>query len=226
VVYAGDLAGRKHLEHAGISPRAYAPGKMSTNDVLVLGSGAGKELANEGVAIADFVKAGGNILAVGLAGQEANGFLPLTLTTKNAEHVSAFFEPFREDSLLVGISPADVHNRDPRTLPLVSGGATPVGDGVLGDAPNAHIVFCQLTPYDVSHTGGATGEPSNVRRTYRRASFLLTRLLANMGASGSTPILERFHSPVMTAKAESRFLDGLYLDVPEEWDDPYRFFCW
>ena len=23
-----------------------------------------------------------------------------------------------------------------------------------------------------------------------------------------------------------RWLDGLYLDVPEEWDDPYRFFRW
>ena len=47
-----------------------------------------------------------------------------------------------------------------------------------------------------------------------------------MGASGSTPILERFHSPVVAPKAEKRWLDGLYLDLPEEWDDPYRFFCW
>ena len=26
--------------------------------------------------------------------------------------------------------------------------------------------------------------------------------------------------------AGRRWLDGLYLDVPEEWDDPYRFFRW
>jgi len=25
---------------------------------------------------------------------------------------------------------------------------------------------------------------------------------------------------------ERRWLDGLYLDAPEEWDDPYRFFRW
>ena len=25
---------------------------------------------------------------------------------------------------------------------------------------------------------------------------------------------------------EGRWLEGLYLDVPEEWDDPYRFFRW
>jgi hypothetical protein len=25
---------------------------------------------------------------------------------------------------------------------------------------------------------------------------------------------------------EKRWLEGLYLDTPEEWDDPYRFFRW
>jgi hypothetical protein len=26
--------------------------------------------------------------------------------------------------------------------------------------------------------------------------------------------------------AQGRWLEGLYLDVPDEWDDPYRFFRW
>ena len=39
-------------------------------------------------------------------------------------------------------------------------------------------------------------------------------------------MLARFSSPVDAAKAEKRWLDGLYLDQPEEWDDPYRFFRW
>jgi hypothetical protein len=47
-----------------------------------------------------------------------------------------------------------------------------------------------------------------------------------MGAAGSTPVLARFASPVAAAKPEKRWLDGLYLDTPEEWDDPYRFFRW
>ena len=67
-------------------------------------------------------------------------------------------------------------------------------------------------------------EQYNVRRTFRRASFLLTRLLANLGAAGRTPLLARFGSPA--GAAEKRWLDGLYLDEPEEWDDPYRFFRW
>ena len=70
------------------------------------------------------------------------------------------------------------------------------------------------------------GEQYNVRRTYRRASFLLTRLLANLGGAGSSPVLDRFHRPVDMSLAEARWRDGLYPDMPEEWDDPYRFFCW
>jgi len=38
--------------------------------------------------------------------------------------------------------------------------------------------------------------------------------------------LARFHTPVSTAQPERRWLVGLYLDEPEEWDDPYRLFRW
>ena len=71
-----------------------------------------------------------------------------------------------------------------------------------------------------------TDEQHNLRRTYRRTSFTLARLLANMGVAGPTPLLARFSSPVTAAKPEKRWLDAFYLDQPEEWDDPYRFFRW
>jgi hypothetical protein len=64
----------------------------------------------------------------------------------------------------------------------------------------------------------------NNNRNYRRSACLLNQLLSNMGAAGRTPLLERFSRPV--AENERRWLDGFYLDVPEEWDDPYRFFRW
>jgi hypothetical protein len=47
-----------------------------------------------------------------------------------------------------------------------------------------------------------------------------------MSVGGSTPVLARFHSPVEAVRAEQRWLEGLYMDTPEEWDDPYRFFRW
>ena len=45
-----------------------------------------------------------------------------------------------------------------------------------------------------------------------------------MGVAGITPLLERFRNPIGATQSEKRGLAGPYLDVPEEWDDPYRFF--
>ena len=65
-----------------------------------------------------------------------------------------------------------------------------------------------------------------VENRFSHQPIVATCLLANMGVAGATPLLSRFHSPVNPAKPETRRLDGLYLDAPEEWDDPYRFFRW
>jgi hypothetical protein len=219
VVYAGDAAGKHHLQQAGVSPRDYEFVKLSGDDVLVVGPDGGKLLAPDSAAVADFAKAGGNILAIGLKEQEANAFLPLKVEMRQAEHIATFFLPFGQSSLLAGVSPADVHNRDPRVLPLISSGASFVGDGVLAYATDGNIVFCQLAPWSF----GASDQ-NHLRRTYRRSAFLLTRLLANMGAAASARVIQRFQLPV--GKSETRWLDGLYLDTPQEWDDPYRFFCW
>jgi len=55
---------------------------------------------------------------------------------------------------------------------------------------------------------------------------LTTRLLANMGMAGSTPLAQRFHSPRDAAEKEKRWLDGLCLDAPAEWECPCRLFRW
>ena len=92
---------------------------------------------------------------------------------------------------------------------------------VVAQAQDGHVVFCQLIPWQFDYA-----KQYNLKRTYRRSSFLVTRLLANLGVAGATPVLARFHDPVTSAKSESRWMDGMYLDKPEEWDDPYRFFRW
>jgi hypothetical protein len=219
VVYVGDTATKRELEQAGVPPQPCDTGKLSANNVLVVGPGVGGQLAPNADAIAAFAKAGGNIFALGLDEGDASTFLPLKVKMRKAEHIAAWFAPFGKDSLLAGVSPADVHNRDPRAFPLVASGATVVGDGVLAQATNANVVLCQLVPASFAATN-----QNNLRRTYRRAAFLTTRLLANMGASAQTPVVERFHLRV--AQGESRWLEGLYLDTPQERDDPYRFFCW
>jgi len=221
VIYVGDPAGRQHFESTGISLTSYGAESLSADQVLVVGPGGGRILSGDAAAIADWLKAGGSLLAVGLNEQEVNTFLPLKVCMKEEEHIAAYFEPFGFNSLLAGVGPADVHSREPRKLPLVSAGVTIIGDGVLGRAENLNVVFCQLTPWQFDRK-----ELRNVKRTFRRTSYLASRLLANMGATGSTPLLERFGSPVETSRSEKRWLDGLYLDVPDEGDDPYRFFRW
>ena len=96
-----------------------------------------------------------------------------------------------------------------------------IGNGVLAAPADIDIVFCQLAPWEFE-----ANKQSNLKRTYRRGTFAVSRLLCNFGVGSASPILARFHTPVNAAKSEKRWLDGLYLDQPEEWDDPYRFFRW
>jgi hypothetical protein len=218
-LYAGDAAGKSYLKEAGISLSSYEGGNLSADQVLIVGPGGGPKLAGHAAAIGAWLKAGGNLLLIGSDEQEANAFLPMKVRMKKAEHISAFFEVSGKNSPFAGVGPADVHNRDPRDLALVSGGASVIGNGVLARAENTNVAFCQLVPWQFDY------QKQNTKRTYRRTSFLVSRLLANMGVSGSTPLLTRFHNPIR-ARAEKRWLAGLYLDTPEEWDDPYRFFRW
>jgi hypothetical protein len=129
-------------------------------------------------------------------------------------------------SPFAGIGPADIHIRGPRSLPLVTGGAAPFANGVFGFAPPANadkpsVVFCELALWQIDQR-----QQPNLKRDFRRNAFLLTRLLANLGVVSRSPVLERFGSPVKAGDAQKRWEDGLYLDTPQEWDDPYRFFRW
>jgi beta-galactosidase len=221
VVYVGEPAGKQHLESAGVSLTPYNGTNLSADYILVVGPGGGQQLSNDATAIKNWLKEGGNLLAIGLDEQQANAFLPIKVRMREQEHIAAYFEPFGLSSPSAGVGPADVHCREPRKIPLVSAEATIIGDGVLAKAKDLNIVFCQLAPWQFDL------KQQNVKRTFGRCSYLVSRLLANMGAAGSTPLLKNFQNPVDTSKAsDKRWLNSFYLDVPQEWDDPYRFFRW
>jgi hypothetical protein len=221
IVYAGDPSGLRHLQSAGFRAAPFQPTNLSRETILVVGPGAEKSQAGSAETIAPWQRAGGAVLAIGLDEAEVKDWLSLPVKMAKAEHISAFFEPFERGSFFVGVCPADVHNHDPRELSLVKSAASAWGDGVLAQATGTNVVFCQLVPWQFQDTGKL-----NIKRTFRRASFLVSRLLANMGAESSTPILDRFSSPQGAVESDKRWLEGLYLDLPEEMDDPYRFFRW
>ena len=92
---------------------------------------------------------------------------------------------------------------------------------MLGRAEKANVVFCQLAPHRITKAGKT--QPQNVRRTFRRASFLVTRLLANMGVAGKTPLLSRFATPATAAAGKPVVKNGDFrLDkdgdgMPDHW---------
>jgi hypothetical protein len=219
VIYVGDPEGKRHLQAAGIAVNAYSKQLLKAGAVVIVGPSGGKPLAGDCPDIAEWIKAGGRLLAIGLDEANVNAILPAKVGMKKVEHIAGHFDAPRLRSPLAGVAPADVHNRDPRLLDLVDDGATILANGVLAQSPSGNIVFCQIVPWHFDPT-----KAMNLKRTFRRTSCALTRLAANLGAVSDTPILARFRSPV--EKAELRWLSGLYLDVPEEWDDPYRFFRW
>jgi hypothetical protein len=218
IFYAGEQAGHRYLEAAGFSI-GRLPSRYPPESVLVLGPGCSKEITHQQVA--DWTATGGRIVAAGLSAGEVETLFAGKVQTRSAEHISSFFDTDLRGSWRTGVGPGDVHNRDPRELALITGGAEIVGDGVLGATDESRVVFCQIAPWLFD-----PAKPMNQKRTFRRASFLLSRLIANQGGAASTPLLDDATKPVGDAMAEKRWLHGLYLDIPEEWDDPYRFFPW
>lgn len=222
-LYAGDPAGQTHLKQAGISVDKYEGGQLSNDHVLVVGPGGGQELVAYTDAIRTWLEAGGHLLAIGLDEAEAGAFLSFSVTMKKAEHICALLKPAGASSLLAGVGSADVTIREPREIPLISSGAKPVGNGVLAIAEGNNLVFCQLIPWQFDYNNCY-----NLKRSFLRTSFLVTRILGNMGANAITPLISRFSTPVKGDNKDEpgRWLHGFYLDTPEEMDDPYRYFRW
>jgi beta-galactosidase len=220
VHYVGEPAGRAHLLKAGVPLKPLRRNLPTPGSVLVIGPGGGYQMAPYRDDLVVWSRKGGCLLAIGLDEPELAPLLPFSIHLERMEHIAAQFNPPAPGSPFAGIGPADVHNRAPKVIPLVTGGAARLGNGVLAHAVGCKAVFCQMVPWHCDYSG----EQHNIKQTFRRSSFLLGRLLGNLGAAGGTPLPDRFGNPA--APEEKRWLEGLYLDEPEEWDDPYRFFRW
>jgi hypothetical protein len=192
-VYVGDPAGRQFLEKAGIATDVYTGGKILTDQALIAAPGSGNILAANKEAIREWIKDDGFILALGLDATEANAFMPEKVDIQKAEYISTLHNPLGAGP--EGVSRADLHNRDPRELPLVTLSGTIDGDGVLATNGSGRVVFCQLMPWTYDYS-----KQYNLKRTFRRTAFVVSRLLGNMGVRAATPLLERFNKPVIRIK--------------------------
>ena len=191
LVYVGDPAGKTQLESAGLLPAEYQDQPLTADQVLLVGPGGGQKLAPNAKAVESWLNAGGRLLAVGLDQDEANSFLPFKIATKQVDYIGNGLPAAGMDSPLVGIAPADVYTREVRKFTLVSGGAAVVGDGVLAQAGNSHVVFDALVPWQFDYQSVYSLKP-----TFRHTSFTLTRLLANMGVRSDTSLIANLQKPL------------------------------
>jgi len=153
-MYVGDRAGQQYFQ-SDIQLLPYNPEQLNPeHTVLIVGTGGGAQLAQDKERVRAFLQNGGYLLALGLDEQEAHSFLPISVKMKRAEHLNCYFEAPPASSPFAGLSPADVHNRAPRELPLITEGANVIGNGVLAEAAQGRIVFFQLPPYTVTRSKG------------------------------------------------------------------------
>jgi hypothetical protein len=216
VVYAGEDAGMRHLTSAGYEASAYSAEESAGGRVLVLGPGAARALPAAD-AVERWIADGGSTLAAGLDAAELARLMPTTVETRRAEYVAAGLGAGRAGSPFAGIGPGETHIREPREIDLLVG-ETVLADGLLA-AYGGDVLACQVAPWQFAYA-----DCFNLKLPFRRTSHLLSRLLGNLDARAATPLLAHFADPV--AEDEARWLAGLYLDAPEEMDDPYRFFRW
>ncbi|MDA1193069.1 MAG: hypothetical protein O3A46_15445, partial [Candidatus Poribacteria bacterium] len=211
IAVIGDRTMRDQLATLGVDIASFAHEQLADYQALVVGPGSASILSEKREVIGEWIDKGGYLLTIGLHETELSA-LPVVPETDRREYIASTVEPDAMDRLLEGVGSGDLHIRVPRELSLIGGNA-------LAQSIQRNVVFCQIAPWMF---GGTVRE--NERMPYRRTSFVLARLLGNMGVRGETPLVGRVSSP--PPSEESRWLDGLYVDQPIEMDDPYRFFRW
>ncbi|KPK65870.1 MAG: hypothetical protein AMK73_01720 [Planctomycetes bacterium SM23_32] len=185
--YAGSARGRDTLRSLGVAADAPA-GEMGSGDLLVLGPGAQGPPADE---VRAAVERGLNVLL--LANGEAdlrNAPVPCRCEVRTV--MNSRLDLARRGEALRGLSCAETHFRDFADLPLLSDPEPADEYGLLGavELGEGRVVFCQAAPWMFD-----PAQFNHDRMTYRRTGFLLSRLLANLGAPMENRLLEHWSKP-------------------------------
>ena len=156
-LYVGDPAGQEHLESAGIAVTSYEGGKLSPDQVLVVGPQGGHKSRS----------ARNNYRRLAEGGREPSGRSGSTNRTPTPSCPSKSTRKKRSTSPHPSTRPAWTPScrcrtgRCPQPRPAevaarVTRGATVIGDGVLARAGGANVVFCQLAPWQFDDGGNPT----------------------------------------------------------------------
>ncbi len=232
--YTGAEEGFEFLKKSGLEIERWneALHLESANTVLVIGPNASFladaahiEKPTHRQNVENWIQEGGHVVCIGMNGDAIQRGLPRHAELQAAEYIHPSQNPSAVDVLFLGIGPADLFCRDPRTIFLVRESkelpCRVVSPGVLSRAEGANVSYFQLVPWEFSED---SAQPSQ-RKTRRRSAFALQRLLSNLDVLSRTPLLEWWELPV-SSDQPTRLIQGLYQDSTVAWDDPYRFFRW
>ncbi len=211
LVFSGNPEGLDLLIKLGLDPSRLDGNAPSPDALLVLGPGHRARALDAAIA------SGTRVLCLGLSAAELAAAFDESAPAQDGPATSA---PLRaSDPLLAGISSAELHWRcQPSIASLSDPGDTANPALVTIARGKGRIVLCQAAPWMFDHA-----KKPYLRTTHRRTTFLVARLLANLGARATCPILDRFAKKPDTDKP---WLEALYLQEPIAEDDPYRYYRW
>lgn len=169
VFYTGGSEGKMLLEKLKIPFQTYA-GKLPADAVLVLGSGAKTS------DLKSAVEAGANLLALGLNKKELETLAPGCFKLSSGDYSSDYVNNLKKVPEFAGINNAELHWRGKASFDAFdvdSQGGRALGIARIGKGV---IVAVQLPPWKFD------GNEFYNRTTVRRSTFMISRLLANLGA--------------------------------------------
>ncbi|MBS1369425.1 MAG: hypothetical protein HPZ91_05650 [Lentisphaeria bacterium] len=202
VFYSGDRRGEELLRELGIV-FAPMPEKISPDSLLVLGPGTAIPEQMRSA-----VDSGLSVLALGLGEAELKPFLPAGETVTKGRFYSDYVTGLRSIPEFAGISNADLHWR----LALQMDSFAPEGVGGralrLWRSGRGKVVALQVVPWMFDP------KEFQLRTTVRRNTFLLSRLLHNLGAESKKGSFAVF---------DGDFVNGTVLALDRNWlgrEDP------
>ena len=183
VAYAGDERGAALLRDLHV-PFEQAT-RAQAGQLLVLGP---KAPAVPGLDAA--LQQGARVLCLGMDNEDLQRVLPGVATVKDEPTTPALIEKFDRPEL-AGVSNSDLHWRTLLTLPALSetGADRNQALAVIERGPG-RVVLCQAAPWMFDYQA-----KPYIRTTYRRNVFLVTRVLANLGAQSQAPVLAQMGHP-------------------------------
>ena len=185
VFYAGGGEGAGVLASLGVDARPCDAAAPPADSVLVVGPGA-----SEIDGLEDAVQRGLRVLCLGLGEGEMPIVLPEGLGAEKRAEVSSRISDMTRPEY-TALSDAELHWKTKPEIAALTG----VGEGgnsalAVIEKGQGRVVLCQAAPWMFDWAN-----KTYLRTTHRRNVYLVSRLLHNLGAQASCPLLERAAKP-------------------------------